>query len=170
MTDIKRANEHNVRKQISGALTDAEASIATLVSRADALEANAGYALFVQTPEFDPSDSTNHFFGALPLPPSTTGGERSIKIPRAGTITRVDVLTYAKTAGGADAWSLYVRLNDTTDTLVATVSSATNLRTFSGSGLAIAVSAGDLIEMKLVSPAWASNPAGVYAAGHVFVK
>lgn len=130
----------------------------------------SGYTLFVQSPEFDPVDSTTYFFGALPFPPSTTGAERRVNIPRAGTITRVDLTSYAKTAGSNEGWSLYVRVNDTTQTLVATVSTSTNLRYFQASGLSIAVAAGDYIEIKLVCPAWGTNPVGVYFAGNVFVK
>lgn len=177
MTVIQHNNDFNLRKQLSEVITAIEASVSTIetdVANLDArvvtLESNIGYALFVQSPEFDPADSTTYYFGALPLPPSTTGAERRVHIPRAGTITRVDVTSYAKTAGSNESWSLYVRKNDTSDTLVATVSAATNLRYFQASGLSITVAAGDYIEIKLVCPAWATNPLGVYFAGNAFVK
>ena len=177
MTTINRANEHNVRKQISEALTDLEASVSAIetdVANIDArvvtLEANICYTLFVQTPEFDPADSTTYYFAGLSIAPSTTGAERRLHVPRAGTITRVDVTSYAKTAGSNESLSLYVRKNDTSDTLVATVSTSANLRYFQASGLSVSVAASDYIEMKLVCPAWGTNPVGVYFAGNVFVK
>lgn len=163
MTKIERNNDFTMREQISTALTDLETDVA-------ALQSNAGYALFVQSPEFDPADSTTYYFGALPIAPATTGAERRLHVPRAGTITRVDVTSYAKTAGSNESVSLYVRKNDTSDTLVATVSTSANLRYFQASGLSIAVAAGDYIEIKLVCPAWATNPLGVYFAGNAFVK
>lgn len=163
MTKIERNNDFTMREQISTALTDLETDVA-------ALQSNAGYALFVQSPEFDPADSTTYYFGALPIAPATTGAERRLHVPRAGTITRVDVTSYAKTAGSAESVSLYVRKNDTADTLVATVSASANLRYFQATGLSIAVAAGDYIEMKLVCPAWGTNPLGLYLAGNVFVK
>lgn len=163
MTKIERNNDFTMREQISTALTDLETDVA-------ALQSNAGYALFVQSPEFDPADSTTYYFGALPIAPATTGAERRLHVPRAGTITRVDVTSYAKTAGSAESVSLYVRKNDTSDTLVATVSTSANLRYFQASGLSIAVAAGDYIEIKLVCPAWGTNPLSVYFAGNVFVK
>ena len=177
MTKIERNNDFTMREQISTALTDLETDVAALqtdLSALDArvvtLESNIGYALFVQSPEFDPADSTTYYFGSLPLPPSTTGAERRLHVPRAGTITRVDVTSYAKTAGSNESVSLYVRKNDTSDTLVATVSTSANLRYFQASGLSIAVAAGDYIEIKLVCPAWGTNPLSVYFAGNVFVK
>ncbi|MBK8200333.1 MAG: hypothetical protein IPK75_18455 [Acidobacteria bacterium] len=163
MTKIERNNDFTMREQISTALTDLETDVA-------ALQSNAGYALFVQSPEFDPADSTTYYFGALPIAPATTGAERRLHVPRAGTITRVDVTSYAKTAGSNESVSLYVRKNDTSDTLVATVSTSANLRYFQASGLSIAVAAGDYIEIKLVCPAWGTNPLSVYFAGNVFVK
>ena len=162
MTKIERNNDFTMREQISTALTDLETDVA-------ALQSNAGYALFVQSPEFDPADSTTYYFGALPIAPATTGAERRLHVPRAGTITRVDVTSYAKTAGSNESVSLYVRKNDTSDTLVATVSTSANLRYFQASGLSIAVAAGDYIEIKLVCPAWGTNPLGVYFAGNVFM-
>ena len=163
MTKIERNNDFTMREQISTALTDLETDVA-------ALQSNAGYALFVQSPEFDPADSTTYYFVALPIAPATTGAERRLHVPRAGTITRVDVTSYAKTAGSNESVSLYVRKNDTSDTLVATVSTSANLRYFQASGLSIAVAAGDYIEIKLVCPAWGTNPLSVYFAGNVFVK
>lgn len=50
MTKIERNNDFTMREQISTALTDLETDVA-------ALQSNAGYALFVQSPEFDPADS-----------------------------------------------------------------------------------------------------------------
>lgn len=176
MTTINRANEQRVRKQIGDAITSAETDIGllqsdmtTAQSDIDALQASIGYALFAQTPEFDPVDATTYYFGTLSIAPATSGAERKVFIPRSGTITRVDLLCYAKTAGSNESWSLYVRKNDTANTLVASVSAATNLRTFSNSGLSIAVSAGDYIEFKLVCPTWATDPVGVYFGGHVYV-
>lgn len=177
MTKIERNNDFTMREQISTALTDLETDAADLRAEVEAidarvvtLEANIGYALFVQSPEFDPADSTTYYFGALPIAPATSGAERRLHVPRAGTITRVDVTSYAKTAGSAESVSLYVRKNDTSDTLVATVSASANLRYFQATGLSIAVAAGDYIEMKLVCPAWGTNPLGLYLAGNVFVK
>jgi hypothetical protein len=170
MTKIERNNDFIMREQISTALTDLETDVAALQTDVATLQSNAGYALFVQSPEFDPADSTTYYFGALPIAPATSGAERRLHVPRAGTITRVDVTSYAKTAGSAESVSLYVRKNDTSDTLVATVSTSANLRYFQASGLSIAVAAGDYIEIKLVCPAWATNPLGVYFAGNAFVK
>jgi hypothetical protein len=61
-------------------------------------------------------------------------------------------------------------LNNATDTLIATLSAATNERVFSNSSLAIAVSAGDYFEIKGVQPTWATNPATTIYGGYVYIE
>ena len=71
MTTINRANEHNVHQTDQRSVTDLEASVfghrnrrcKHRCARCHALEANICYTLFVQTPEFDPADSTTYFAG-----------------------------------------------------------------------------------------------------------
>jgi len=63
-----------------------------------------------------------------------------------------------------------VRKNHTTDYLIATVAAAANERIFSNTGLAIALAAGDYIEIKSVQPTWATNPVTTFFSGYVLIE
>ena len=59
------------------------------------------------------------------------------------------------------------RLNDTTDTTVsAAVTNTVLVSAFNGTGLSIAVTAGDYFEIKWVTPTWTTNPTSVAADPH----
>ena len=119
----------------------------------------------------DPVDSTNYFFGMIPLAAHTTSwGNRAIFLNNC-IIRGVAFTTVAVDNNGSDEdMSLYVRVNDTTDTLVKTVGIAAQVREFSNSALNIAIASGDFVEMKFVCPLWASNPAGVRGAGYLYIE
>ena len=93
-----------------------------------------------------------------------------VYIPRAGTIKVAYIAWYAVVAGSNENISVYVRLNNTTDTLVATVGNTANRKLFSNTGLSIAVVQGDYIEIKMVCPGWATNPTGVNLGGTVYIE
>ena len=128
-----------------------------------------GYPLFVQALTSTPADDQTVYFGNLPKAPVTTGGISKIYIPRTGTINRVFINVYSGTAGTNEAWSLYIRKNDVTDTLIDTITSSSNERLFENSNLNLSVAAEDYIEIKGVQPTWATNPATTIYGGYVFV-
>lgn len=133
--------------------------------------AAGSYPLGVTALSSSPNDSQSLHFGSVQRVPTVTGGISRIYIPTAGTITMARIFTYAgSAAGSAEAVSMYVRLNNTTDTLIQTLSVSTNERTFVNTGLSIAVVAEDYIEIKMVTPAWATNPTGFLIGGYVFIE
>ena len=93
-------------------------------------------------------------------------------IPKSGTIKRAEISSYAATTTGtAQNISLYVRLNNTTDTLIATVGAATAVRDFINTGLSIAVTAGDYIEIKIiVATPYTTPPAGITFGGNLYIE
>jgi hypothetical protein len=129
-----------------------------------------GYTLPILALAFSPTDSSSWYFGCLPRLAQATEGWSKIYIPKAGTIKRVDIESVANTAGSNEDWSLYVRLNATSDTLIETVAAATMGRRWSNTGLAIAVAAGDYVEIKSVHPAWATNPVNATMGGHLYIE
>ena len=131
-----------------------------------------GYALTVQSPTWDPdpADGVTYYLGLQADPPATTAGFRRIYVPKAGTITIAHLSMYAGTAGSAENISVYIRLNNTTDYLVKTVGASASYRIFDNASLAIAVVAGDYIEIKIVCPTWASNPFYVNMTGSVYIE
>jgi hypothetical protein len=132
--------------------------------------ATIGYTLQVQALTSSPVDAQTVYFGALPKAPITTANVSKVYIPKSGTIKRIDIYCYSGTAGTAEAWSLYVRLNNTTDTLIATLSLNTSERKFSNASLNIAVVAGDYIEIKSIQPTWATNPLTCIYGGTLYIE
>jgi len=85
-------------------------------------------------------------------------------------IKRAEIYCYSGTAGTNQAWSGYIRLNNTTDTLISTLSVATSERIFSNSALSIAVVAGDYFEIKFINPTWATNPLTTIFGGYIYIE
>ena len=129
-----------------------------------------GYTLAVQALTSSPADAATVYFGQLPKAPVTAAATSKVYIPKSGTLKRAQVYCFSGTAGTAEAWSLYVRLNNATDTLIATLAVSASERIFSSSSLAIAVSAGDYFEVKGVQPTWATNPATTIYGGYVYIE
>lgn len=129
-----------------------------------------GYTLSVQALTSSPTDAQTIYFGNLPKAPVTTANISKVYIPKTGTIKRAEIYCYSGTAGTNQAWSGYVRLNNATDTLIATLSVATNERVFSNSSLSIAVVAGDYIEIKFINPTWATNPLTTIFGGYIYIE
>lgn len=116
------------------------------------------------------TDAQTLYFGhRFAEAPNVTGGEQRVYVPLDGTITGAYIYAFATTAGSAEGWTLYVRLNNTTDTAIAVSSVSSQHRTWQTNGLSIAVTAGEYVEIKSVNPTWATNPAGVRFAGTLVV-
>lgn len=128
-----------------------------------------GYAINVLALTSSPADGATVFIGCAPRIPGAVGLHK-IPIVKAGTITAAMVAVYSGTAGTNEAWSLYVRLNNTTDHLIATLSVNTNERIFSNTALSIAVVAGDYFSIKGVQPTWATNPLTTTYGGYVYIE
>lgn len=137
---------------------------------ADPVTSTLGMAINVLALTSSPADNGTVYFGMLPKAPTTTANISKVYIRKAGTIKIAEIYCYSGTAGTNEAWSLYVRKNNTTDTLIATVSAATSERIFSNTGLSIAVVAGDYIEIKGVQPTWATNPLTTIYGGYIYIE
>lgn len=130
----------------------------------------AGYSINVQALTSSPVDAQTIYFGMLPKAPTTTANISKIYIRQAGTIKRAEIYCYSGTAGTNEAWVMNIRLNNTTDTQIASVAVATNERVFSNTGLSIAVNAGDYVEIKAVNPTWVTNPLTTIIGGYLYIE
>ncbi|MDG6005559.1 MAG: hypothetical protein E3K29_06880 [Candidatus Brocadia sp.] len=131
---------------------------------------NVGMNLQVFSYEFSPAKSTTYYFGASAAPARTNGAKARLYFPVSGTITLARIYSRANNvAGTGENWSLYIRRNDTTDTLIQTVGVAGADRTWVNTSLAIAVSAGDYMEIKCVTPNWATAPTDVSFSGVIYI-
>jgi hypothetical protein len=129
-----------------------------------------GYTIQIQALTSSPVDSQTVYFGMLPKAPTTTANTSKIYIRKAGTIQIAEVYCYSGTAGTAQAWSLYIRLNNATDTLIGTLSVTANERVFTNANLNIPVVAGNYVEIKGVQPLWATNPLTTIYGGYLYVE
>lgn len=121
----------------------------------------------------DPADSTTYYTGqSFGIARGTSAGRRNIQIPVTGTIVAIygNVLVTG-TLGSAETSTVSLRLNDTTDTTISStvVASALNNQ-FNGTGLGVAVVPGDTVEIKWVTPAWATNPTAVVLSGTILIQ
>lgn len=128
------------------------------------------YTIAVQALTSSPADGATVYFGNMPKAPTTTAGANKIYIRDTCVIKRAEIYTFSGTAGTGEAWSLYIRKNNATDTLIQTVSLATNERIFSNTNLNISMVAGDYIELKWVNPTWATNPLTTIAGGYLYIE
>jgi len=135
-----------------------------------AITGYTGYTLSVQALTSSPADGATIYFGQLPKAPVSAAATSKIYIRKAGTIKAANIYCYSGTAGTAEAWPINIRLNNTTDTQIASVAAATNERVFSNTGLSISVSVGDYIEIKSVNPTWATNPLTTIFGGYIYIE
>lgn len=134
---------------------------------------SGGYALFAAGANLaSPANATNYYFGSNPAAAIGTGADTfRVYIPVAGTITKAEFLWYTLTTiGTGENITLYVRLNNTTDTQIAVVGDTNRPKRFSNTGLSIAVSAGDYFEIKILTPTWATPPTNIRVGGHVYIE
>lgn len=127
------------------------------------LMARSGLSFTAGSVNDNPNDGTTYYFGSkYQLAMSTVAASRRIYIPRVFTVTMVDL--YATFTNGTNETStIYLRLNNTTDT---TLSSAVAMNSTPYhelvTGLSLTCVAGDYLEFKWVTPTWATNPTGLY--------
>lgn len=117
--------------------------------------------------------STTYVWGLPNMLGSPGGGSRNrIICPRAGTIKSCYAFTYQATVPSTESgWELYIRVNNTTDYLVQSISSTgTSYDTWTNTGLSIAVSAGDYVELKFVTPAWATASGATRAGATIYLE
>lgn len=135
-----------------------------------AVSGGLGYTLSVQALTSSPADAATIYIGQLPKAPVTAAATSKVFIRKAGTIKAANIYSFAGTAGTNEAWVAHIRLNNTTDTQIASVSLATGERVWSNTGLNIAVVVGDYIEIKFVNPTWATNPLTFIPAGYIYIE
>jgi hypothetical protein len=130
--------------------------------------ANAAYVLSVTALTFDPVDAYTYYIGNQAFAPTTASGRR-VYIPKAGTI-KVAYLHWLSSVPSNENISVYIRLNNTADTLIAAIGDTAGTKVFSNAALSIAVVAGDYIEVKIVCPTWATNPTNVALGGTIYIE
>ena len=121
--------------------------------------------------KWSPADSTTYYWGSIPdLAPSATADIKRIYIPVTGTITRVTVFTYTNGTNSSDTDSIYLRLNNSSDTLISSSHTYTaDSEIITNSSLSISITAGDYVEFKQVVGVLTTNPTNVYVSGQILI-
>jgi len=130
-----------------------------------------GYTLPVLVSLGNPADASTYYYG-LPTRGVTNGnnGASRIYIPKAGTVKAVTFF-FNQTVGSSETSTMYLRVNDTTDTVIssAVTNDATNI-SFSNTAMSVAVSLGDFLELKWVTPTWVTNPNSVSMNAIIYIE
>jgi hypothetical protein len=140
-----------------------------IVLMAIALPVSADYTLQVQALTNSPADGATVYLGVAPSAPVGTVNLSTQIVPKAGWLNVTEIYDYSGTAGTNQAYSYYVRINNTQDYLVDTLSVSTSERVFSNTSMGIQVFAGDYFEVKRVQPAWTTNPLTNIVGGYVLI-
>jgi len=130
-----------------------------------------GYVLQVFAMQLvSPVDGATYFVGGAVLAVQTASGVARVYIPKAGSVKCAYIMMYSLTAGTSESISCYIRKNNSEDTLVGTLSQASNYRVFLNASLNIAFGVGDYLEVKFVCPTWSTNPQNVTFSGSIYIE
>ena len=120
---------------------------------------------------WSPVDSTTYYISGKGVQDGNAA-RGSIYIPVSGTIVYADFNSYVGTTlASAETSSAWVRLNNTTDTLISdAIQQDAVYEQFVNSALSIAVTAGNYVEIKWTTPAWVTNPTNTRQYGFIVVR
>jgi len=117
-----------------------------------------------------PADGDTIYFGNLLKAPTTTVNTSKVYIEKTGVIRKANINCFSGTAGTAENWSLYIRVNNTTDYLIETIGVSASERIFNNGNLNIPVNAGEYFEIKAINPTWATNPLTTIFGGNIVIE
>lgn len=129
------------------------------------LNASGGYTLQfvgmsgISGGAWSPSDGSTYYIGSSDASSPSSSQITKLVVPKAGTITAAGIALYAGTPGSNEGITIAVRQNASTDsTLSSSVLANASFQSYAVSSLAIAVAAGDTLQIKFTGPTWATNP------------
>lgn len=125
------------------------------------------------SPQIGPVDGASYFFAGFTAntSPTASGNGGRFYAPFAGVIKWADIYTDSNGAAGSNEnISFYIRVNNTTDYLIETVSSSSALRRFTNHAMSISLAENDYFEVKMLCPTWVSNPTNVRIMGTIVME
>ena len=146
-----------------------------LPSFQDASGGGLGIIVSMNTANSGPADAQTYYLAPNQQIESSATNNANAKfiIPVDCTVTACygAVTVGSGTLGSSENSTLYIRVNDTTDTTItSTLKMDATSVTFNNTGLSISLSAGDYISFKLTTPTWAPNPAFVVISLSVYAS
>lgn len=109
------------------------------------------------------------FFAAFSAGPFSTANDCQIPILVPCTIEAAYIVGIFSTAGSAQAWSFFVRVNNTTDHLISTVAVSATRRVWSNAALSIDLNPGDTVLLKTITPVYTVNPSITGWSGNILL-
>lgn len=135
---------------------------------------NAGEWIKLTSALLAPADSTAYLMPNMAtLAPAASTGARVWKFTKSGTVLNVNVAVSQSANGTSEAVTVYLRNTTTaTDYLCGTftMDGGVNANTFANFSTSIAINTTDLWAIKILTPAWVTNPTGVYFSVTIFNK
>jgi len=133
--------------------------------------AGSSYYQCINTYTGNPLDGITYYFspGTQFTNSSTVTGLEKFMTPIACTLTKFrGVFTVAGTLGSSQNCTLFIRVNNSSNTDVSTTIQLTSSSvTVTNTGLSISLSAGDYISFGFTGPTWTTNPTVVSFCGGV---
>ena len=136
--------------------------------------ANAGEWIKLTSAILSPADSTAYLMpNFATLAPAATTGARVWKFTKSGTVLNVNVAVNQSANGSSEVVTVYLRNNTTaTDYLCGTftLDGGVNANTFANYSVSIPINTTDLWAIKILTPAWVTNPTNCYFSVTIFNK
>jgi hypothetical protein len=120
---------------------------------------------------FNPADNTTYYILNNQAPSTThTTADYRFYFTGTGSIQKAyGFARIAATPGSNENVTIFIRLNNTTNTNITTTTQWTSGDIpFNNPNLSISVAAGDYIEVGITTPTWGTNPLGVFVDVSVF--
>ena len=135
---------------------------------------NAGEWIGLTAAVISPADSTAYLMPFVPaLAPAVGTSGREWKFTKSGTVSNVTLASFQSANGSSENVTVYLRNTTTaTDYLCGTftMDNGLNSNTFANFSVSIAINTTDKWSIKILTPAWVTNPTVVYFAVNIFNK
>jgi hypothetical protein len=130
------------------------------------------YTINIQPNTTNPADSKTYYFGSTSYAwVDGTPGVSRIYICKPGILRCATLYVYCTVIASAEDVAVSIRKNDTTDySIDAAVHLNAASTLVSNKTMNIPLAADDYIEIKVVTPAWVTNPTGVFVGGHILIE
>ena len=147
-------------------------TLTSFVQRPDAVVTNPkSYSLQFHSSLTSPADATAYYTGGVfSVGLASAAVIVPVWIPKSGIIRGawVNVANFG-TACTAETSTIYLRVNDTTDTTIVSTLVTNAVGSFANTAMSVAVNRGDYVTIKWVAPTWATNPTNVTIGGVIHV-
>jgi len=151
----------------AGTLADARIASASIWN-------NAGEWIKLTSAILSPADSTAYLMpNFATLAPAASTAARVWKFTKSGTVLNVSVAVQQSVNGSSEAVTVYLRNSTTaTDYLCGTftLDGGVNANTYANYSVSIPINTTDLWAIKILTPAWVTNPTNCYFSVTIFNK